>query len=129
MTKFFVDEDGNYLGGFDGVDPPEGAIEVPTAPDNAAQIWDEGIWLAIPKTWDNVEELQNKLLGVDTEVSWRLARYKSQKDLTGQSTTETGAKFQEILQYCQDVRDADETNHATPQEAMDALNALTVPAE
>ena len=40
MTKYFVDEAGVYIGGFDGADPPNGAIEVPIAPDDARQIWD-----------------------------------------------------------------------------------------
>lgn len=39
MTKYFVDINGNYIGGFDGVDAPEGSIEVPYAPDSAFQIW------------------------------------------------------------------------------------------
>lgn len=39
-TKFFVDADGNYIGGFDGVEPPNGAIEVPYPPDtHASQLW------------------------------------------------------------------------------------------
>lgn len=48
MTKFFRDEVGNYLGGFDGATPPDGAIEVPGPPDNARQVWDinAGVWLA-----------------------------------------------------------------------------------
>ena len=37
MTKFFVDVDGNYLGGFDGAEPPIGAVEVPNAPEHASQ--------------------------------------------------------------------------------------------
>lgn len=41
MTKAFVSPDGVYLLSFDGdVEGPEGAIEVPSAPDNALQVWD-----------------------------------------------------------------------------------------
>lgn len=70
MTKYFVDVDGVYLGGFDGVwmpqepddegnevppvwqepEPPVGAIEVPEAPDDARQIWANGKWGAVPAT-------------------------------------------------------------------------------
>ena len=32
MTKYYVDATGSYLGGFDGVEPPKGAIDVSTAP-------------------------------------------------------------------------------------------------
>ncbi|MER9028172.1 hypothetical protein [Mesorhizobium sp. M0674] len=49
MTKFFVDADGVYLGGFDGegVVLPENGIEVP-APDNARQIWNGNAWSEQP---------------------------------------------------------------------------------
>lgn len=43
-TKYYVDAEGNYIGGFDGVDPPEGAIEVPEAPEDARQKWVNGAW-------------------------------------------------------------------------------------
>lgn len=46
MTKFYVDQDGAYIGGFDGADPPAGAIEVPTAPAHAANVWTDGTWAA-----------------------------------------------------------------------------------
>lgn len=40
MTKYFVDEQGRYLGGYDGAEPPEGAIEVPLPPADARMVWD-----------------------------------------------------------------------------------------
>lgn len=48
MTRFFVDANGKYLGGFDGAEPPVGAIEVPDAPANAAQKWNGAGWDAVP---------------------------------------------------------------------------------
>ena len=54
---FCVDIDGNYLGSFSGVagvteplELPNGAIKVPTAPDNALQKWDftNKKWLPLP---------------------------------------------------------------------------------
>lgn len=41
-TKFYIDQDGNYLGGFSHGNPdiPTGAIEVPTAPSCITQLWD-----------------------------------------------------------------------------------------
>jgi len=34
-TRYFVDPQGNYLGGFDGAPPPTGAIEVSDPPPDA----------------------------------------------------------------------------------------------
>lgn len=42
-TKYYVDGSGNYLGGFDA-NPPEGAIEVSSAPDDAKQHWNGSSW-------------------------------------------------------------------------------------
>ncbi len=39
MTKYFVDKQGNYIGGFDEAPAPAGAVEVPLAPDDARQKW------------------------------------------------------------------------------------------
>jgi hypothetical protein len=50
MTKYFVDSDGAYLGGFEGegVQLPENGIEVPEAPEDASQVWDGSAWSAPP---------------------------------------------------------------------------------
>jgi len=48
MTRYFVDAQGFYLGGFDGAEPPNSAIEVPRAPDDARQIWQNGKWSIAP---------------------------------------------------------------------------------
>lgn len=51
MTKYFVDESGNYIGGFDGetgIDT-SGFIEVETPPNDARQKWD-----AKTKKWGTV---------------------------------------------------------------------------
>ena len=48
-TEYFVDAQGNYLGGFDGTLPPEGAIKVPTPPADARQKWSGSQWLASPE--------------------------------------------------------------------------------
>lgn len=46
MIQYFVDGQGNYIGGFEGVHPPYGAIEVPSAPVNARDVWSNGAWVA-----------------------------------------------------------------------------------
>lgn len=41
MTQqFYVDDTGKFLGGFDGAEPPAGAIEVPTIPPHGNDTWD-----------------------------------------------------------------------------------------
>lgn len=47
-TKFYVDANGCYLGGYGGVEPPEDAIEVPAAPARATDIWTGGAWVPAP---------------------------------------------------------------------------------
>lgn len=46
MTKYFVDAAGGCLGGFDGAEPPEGAIEVSAPPEHAADRYIGGVWVA-----------------------------------------------------------------------------------
>lgn len=47
MTAY-VDKDGKYLGVFVGAKPPDGAIAVETAPNDARQIWKDGSWSKDP---------------------------------------------------------------------------------
>lgn len=49
VTKFYVDQDGNYLGGFDGAAPPAGAVEVPDPPEHGQdQRWNGAAWEDLP---------------------------------------------------------------------------------
>lgn len=45
MTKYYVDAQGNYLGGFDGAEPPANAILVPLPPAHGADKWDGNAWI------------------------------------------------------------------------------------
>jgi len=45
--KYYIDAAGNYLGGWDGT-PPVDAIEVPTPPNDARQLWSGDRWGGIP---------------------------------------------------------------------------------
>lgn len=66
MTKFYVDQTGAYLGGFDGADPPLGAIEVPNPPARASEIWNGSGWsAATPTVADYTKAVQAML---DTEA-------------------------------------------------------------
>ena len=49
MTKYFVSNNGLYIGGFDGVKPPAHAISVPDAPNDARQTWDGNEWSPVPE--------------------------------------------------------------------------------
>lgn len=44
MTQYFVDQAGNYLGGFDGATPPKGATEVSAPPQDGRQKLVNGAW-------------------------------------------------------------------------------------
>ena len=50
MTKYYVDINGNYLGGFDGVDAPDGSIEVENAPNHGLDKWNGEKWIAYKYT-------------------------------------------------------------------------------
>lgn len=48
-TRYFVDAQGNYLGGFDGSEPPAGSVEVLSPPADGRQKWNGSQWLASPE--------------------------------------------------------------------------------
>ena len=44
--KFYVDDQGHYLGGFDNTEsPPSGATEAPEAPLDTDQVWNGTAWI------------------------------------------------------------------------------------
>lgn len=49
--QYYVDVNGNYLGGFGGVDVPDGSVLVPSPPADARQHWNGTSWddLTIPQ--------------------------------------------------------------------------------
>jgi hypothetical protein len=53
MTKYYVDQDGNYLGGFDGAEPPADSIEVSSPPAHGLDKFINGVWVPyvpVPQT-------------------------------------------------------------------------------
>ena len=54
MTLYFVDTQGNYLGGFDGATPPDGSIEVDSPPNDARDKWDGSKWIPFVDTSPDV---------------------------------------------------------------------------
>ena len=55
-TKYYVDVNGTYLGGWDGT-PPEGAIEVSPPPTHADQPWLFPGWGPSPSVLKEVEDV------------------------------------------------------------------------
>ena len=50
ITKYYVDQNGVYLGGFSGALPPINSVEIPTPPTNGLDILTNGVWAAVPLT-------------------------------------------------------------------------------
>lgn len=47
-TKFYIDANGAFLGGFgDGAEPPEGAVEVMVEPPSGTAVWQDGAWAEV----------------------------------------------------------------------------------
>lgn len=44
-TLYFIDKQGNYLGGFDGAQPPSGAIQIAQPPNDGRDKWDGMQWI------------------------------------------------------------------------------------
>lgn len=65
MTKFYVDDQGRYIGGFDGAEPTEGAIEIQAPPRNASEVWYGGQWQAVVVAPDRVPMLNAHLVLID----------------------------------------------------------------
>ena len=69
MIKFYVDEQNNYIGSFDGETGkiPANAIEVPSAPDDARQKWQVNKWG--PKPVIATQETENDRLYAALKVA------------------------------------------------------------
>jgi hypothetical protein len=61
MTKFYVDAQGRYVGGFDGAEPPVGAIEVAEPPQRGTDIWANNIWTVVSIVPEQVTMRQARL--------------------------------------------------------------------
>lgn len=65
MTKYYVDVTGRYLGGFDGAEPPSGAVEVPNAPDHGSDIWKNNAWVPVTPIPEAVAMWQARSVLID----------------------------------------------------------------
>lgn len=50
MTKFYVNTNGNYIGGFDGAQPPTGSVEVPNSPPHGSDLWNGSAFVPLLAT-------------------------------------------------------------------------------
>lgn len=55
MTKYFTDNEGKYVGAFDGAEAPADAIEVSHAPEDARFKWDGNAWIVPDEIKDDVK--------------------------------------------------------------------------
>ncbi len=82
MTKFFVDKTGNYIGGFDGAEPPVGAVEVPYAPSHAAQVWTGAAFADIPTSITAAADLAESDAGMIRVVEDLISLLESKDIIT-----------------------------------------------
>ena len=60
-TKYYVDQNGVYQGGWQGEDQPTGLVEVATAPEDARQVWNGTAWSNVPKVYREITARQLRL--------------------------------------------------------------------
>lgn len=69
MTKFYVDAEGNYLGGFQNSEPPVGSIEVPSPPEYGLDTWNGNSWIPYTKTAEENKAIASQLLSATDWVN------------------------------------------------------------
>ena len=62
-TKHFVDEAGNYIGGYgDGAVPPAGSVEVFVSPPHGSATWDGTVWFFSDEAAASIVRMERDLL-------------------------------------------------------------------
>lgn len=71
MQKFYVDNNGVFLGGFDGL-IPEGGIEAETPPTDGRQIYQNGAWqpLNATQTYAENRACEYPVIGEQLDMLW-----------------------------------------------------------
>ena len=93
-TKYYVTDEGKYIGAFDGVEPPDSAVEVPSAPQDARQIWNGTSWGAIPEDVPDrvtVNQFGKQLIALD--LLDQVTAWVNQQDAATQWSFNRSATF------------------------------------
>lgn len=61
MTRFYVNSDGDYIGGFDGANQPSEAIEISAPPMHALDKFINGKWQQHTNTASEMPSLQEQI--------------------------------------------------------------------
>ena len=69
-VKYFIDADNNYIGGFDGAEPPTGSVEVSSPPSDARQKWNGTGWDNLPASVVAIQTIET----LEAEVTPRRIR-------------------------------------------------------
>ena len=71
MQKFYIDNEGKFLGGFDGC-VPENGFEVASSPTDGRQLYKNGAWqpLTIPQTYSENRVREYPPLGEQLDMLW-----------------------------------------------------------
>lgn len=127
ITKYFVDKNGAYLGGFVGAEPPLDAIEVPVPPVNGTDIWDGNQFqstlpasrhltvLAFRNRFTKSEKVRIELAAIDNPAADADARARAAVVRVGQADLAAATYV--------DVDRADTREDVQAFEAMDLLDA------
>lgn len=94
MSKFYVDNSGIYLGGFEGntFKVPVGAIEVPSAPRDARAWWDGTKWNEPVLTVEEKEVNLGVTLEAKVEALWSKVAKDDSTELDELKVKEEDAK-------------------------------------
>ena len=135
--RYYADIDtGAYLGSFDDLGdvsntPPYTNYRITEKiPPHRDAIYDEtsDTWTYddTADRWEEVRQKQRSLIVAHEDMMQIYEREVAHTDTT--STTITEATYQAYLGYFQTIRINDEASHATPEDALAALDALIPPA-
>ena len=126
-TKYYSDAQGNYIGGYDGAEPPAGAIERPSPPDHGFDLWDGAQWSPnMPRMRDEVvfpklREVRHPVILALSEIAGRKHR-GNKKDIA--DAIDTAVQGLLDMEHDQGVLAA--TNMADLEIALEAIYAQVV---
>ena len=115
MIRYFVDTNGDYIGGYEGAEPPEGAIEIAAPPEHAADKMVGGVWVKAPQPPDlitfnalflqgYIEDIFTQSQLIDAELAQKITdeQYRNAwlRGLIGNGSPEQQKRLFEIAEAC-----------------------------